>query len=358
MTKIVSVDRELPLVVPGDTLYKALTAIDESRLGIALVVASMESRVLLGVITDGDIRRGLIKGSGVDSLCRDVMSVDPLTVKSDSPRELVLAKLEAHSLSAVPILDEKGQVVGLHGLRELVNTTLPNWALIMAGGKGTRLAPLTKQTPKPLVPVAGRPIIERLLLHLIDSGVRNFVISIAYLGEQIRDFLGDGSRYGCNIVYLEEDPDIPLGTAGALALLPQEYPEAVGQSVILLNGDIVTQVDLHSMIQRHEESEADVTLVLRPYAHEVPFGLAEVDESGRVIELVEKPTWRGSINAGVYAVSPSVFSLLTPGEAINATDVVQGAVEAGLSVRAEETVASWQDVGTWSELHKARGNHD
>ena len=344
----------MPMIPSDSTLYQALIAIDQHGLGIALL--TVDGDHLAGVLTDGDIRRALIKSGSLSEACLKYATLEPLTVGVDAPRSLVMSMIDSHGLAAVPIIDSDGVLIGVHTVRELISAAVrPNWALIMAGGKGTRLAPLTSSMPKPLVPVAGRPIIEWLLLHLISNGVRRFVVSVGYLADSIIDFLGDGANHGCDIVYVREDGDRPLGTAGALGLVRKQFPEATEQPILMLNGDLVTQADVARLLDSHAANRSDITLGLRPYSHQVPFGLAELDESGRIVNLTEKPTWRGAVSAGIYVLGPRAVELVEPDDPLDAPDLIQRALDLELLVRGEEIVEDWQDVGSWRELNQARG---
>ena len=220
---------------------------------------------------------------------------------------------------------------------------------ILAGGRGTRLAPLTESTPKPMVKVAGRPILERLVLHLMSAGIRTFHISVNYLAHQIEDHFGNGDRFGCAIHYLREQ--IPLGTGGPLSLL-DPVPES---PVIVLNGDLVTQCDVGRMIDTHERSGYAATFGVRPYSIQIPYGVAEVD-GDRLMKVHEKPVQRMMINSGIYVLSAKAISMVPKGASYPITDLFGECLTQGIAVGAHIVSDDWIDVGQIDELRRARGD--
>ncbi len=218
----------------------------------------------------------------------------------------------------------------------------------MAGGRGVRLRPLTEHLPKPMLPVAGRPIIERLVLHCVGFGIKRISVSVNYLGHLIEDHLGDGSRFGAAIDYLREEE--PLGTAGALSLL-REPPT---DPILLLNGDLVTSADLGGLLDAHVAGGHRVTIGLRRYLHTVPFGTVE-REGDRVTGLDEKPTLEREVNSGMYALDPSVVAAIPAGRRTDTPDLINELLAAGEPVGAFEIEDEWLDVGQRDQLAAARG---
>jgi NDP-sugar pyrophosphorylase family protein len=256
--------------------------------------------------------------------------------------------MQAKKIKHLPILDDMRKLIGIHLLHDIVGgEKLPNHAVIMAGGKGVRLRPITEHLPKPMIPVAGRPILERLVLHLVGCGITHIHLSVNYLAEIIVKHFGDGSRFGCEISYLHETTE--LGTGGALSLLPEIPPEPI----VVLNGDLVTQLDFASMLGCHAASGSAATIGYRPYAHQVPFGCLDLRE-GSVLGIQEKPVLERSVNAGVYVLSPSALKLV-PSSFFPITDLFQLLLDRGDKVGAYEITTDWTDVGQHSELSKARG---
>jgi NDP-sugar pyrophosphorylase family protein len=237
----------------------------------------------------------------------------------------------------------------LHLLHEfLERTKRPNWAIVMAGGQGTRLRPLTESVPKPMLRVAGRPILERIVLHLVGVGIERIWLSVGYLGDVIEAHFGDGSAFGAQIGYLREDR--PLGTAGALGLLP----ETPSEPLLLLNGDLVTTADLGALLDFHVAGGFAATVGFRRYLHTIPFGCIERD-GDRLEALDEKPTIEREVNTGIYGLDPSVVALVHRGQPASMPDVIGEALAAGLPVGAFEIEDDWVDVGQRDQLTRARG---
>lgn len=328
------------------TLFDAIQALNGPAEGMA-IITNGEDKVI-GVLTDGDVRRALMKEARLDAPIGPYFRRDFLFVSETETRDQVLDLMQAKKIKHLPILDGAGRLIGIHLLHDIVGgEKLPNHAVIMAGGKGVRLRPITENLPKPMIPVAGRPILERLVLHLVGCGITHIHLSVNYLAEIIVNHFGDGSRYGCEISYLHETTE--LGTGGALSLLP-EIPQ---EPIIVLNGDLVTQLDFASMLGCHAASGSAATIGYRPYTHQVPFGCLDLRE-GAVLGIQEKPVLERSVNAGVYVLSPEALKLV-PSSFFPITDLFQLLLDRGDKVGAYEITTDWTDVGQHSELSKARG---
>jgi dTDP-glucose pyrophosphorylase/predicted transcriptional regulator len=336
------------LTVPaGATILEALRAIEGGGEAITFVVDAGDR--VIGTLTDGDIRRAILRGASLeDRVLPRVMRRDFTAVTPEDGRAEVLDLMRARQIERIPVLEADGRLVGLHTMRQMVSRAeRPNRAMILAGGKGTRLHPITEQVPKPMVTVAGRPILERLILHLMSCGLSRFSISVNYLAQMIEEYFGDGSRLGCEIDYLREAE--PLGTGGPLSLLaPQTLP------VVVLNGDLVTQYDVGDLLDFHEHGGYAATMGVRPYIIEVPFGVAEV-EGGRLCSLREKPSERALINAGIYVLSPEALARVPAGTEYPITELFESLLAEERPVGARLVEAEWLDVGRHDELRRARG---
>lgn len=336
-------------IIPASgTIRDAMIALDRGSLNLALVVDG--ARRLVGLMTDGDIRRALLRGATLDDRLADVMRRNFVSVGTRAGRAEVMDLMQARYIEQIPIVDDDGRIAGMHLLRDLIGVTeRANWAVIMAGGRGARLAPLTDQIPKPMLRVAGRPILERLVLHLVGQGVRRIFIAINYLGHVIREHFADGSRLGARIEYLAEEQ--PLGTGGALSLLPAPPTTPV----LVMNGDLVTQADLSALLTFHERGSQVATIAVRKYFHEVPFGCVELD-GDRLVRLDEKPTLTRLVNTGIYVLAPQLVTALPRGVATTIPDILAGAMNRGEEVRAFEIEDDWIDVGQREQLDRARGD--
>jgi dTDP-glucose pyrophosphorylase len=329
----------------GKSLLDAIQVIDRGGVGIALLVDS-ESR-LVGTLTDGDVRRAILKGANLQSRAGDFCRTNYTAVSPLLSRPEVLDIMQSRILTQIPVLDEHQRLVGLHLLHEILGVVeRPHWAFILAGGRGTRLGDLTQNTPKPMLRVAGRPILERLILHFVGYGIRRIFISVHYLPETIKNHFGDGSRFGCSIEYIHEEA--PLGTGGSLRLLPQrpEHP------LLVCNGDLVTQVNIDQFIRHHEENNHAATVGVRSYYHQVPFGCVET--SGDLIQrIVEKPVIERLINAGIYVLSPSLLDEI-PERFFPITELFESLLQKKLPIGAFEILDDWIDVGHRDQLSQAR----
>jgi dTDP-glucose pyrophosphorylase len=330
------------------SLAEGMRAIDKGGAGIALVLD--DHGRLAGTLTDGDVRRGLLRGATLESpleafICRQFTSVGP-----EVDRTEILDIMQARSLRQVPIIDAAGNVIGLHLLHEILGAVdRPNWAVIMAGGMGTRLRPITEKIPKPMIKVAGRPILERLVLHLVGFGIKRVFLAINYMGEVIERHFGDGQRFGCRIEYLRESES--LGSGGALALLPIQPTDPV----VVLNGDLVTQANIARLLAFHEEGGWAATIGLKPYAHQVPFGCVELD-GDRVRQFQEKPILERWVGAGLYVLSPALVARV-PAKFFPITNLFSEALEREEPLGAFRIEEDWIDVGHFDQLKTAREGH-
>ena len=334
------------------TVRDALEVVDRSATLVCLLVD--DDLRLAGLLTDGDLRRAVLKGDGLDAPALDYATRSPHVVAAGSPRALVLDLMQALRISAVPEVDEDGVLVNLHTLSDVVGSApLPNLAVVMAGGRGTRLGELTRDTPKPLMTVAGRSILEWIVLGLVGDGIREVYVSVNYLAEQIEEHLGDGSRLGVAVRYLREDPERPLGTAGSLTLLREQRPD-LEHPVLVMNGDLMVEFDAAALLEAHRRTGAVVTMATRTYQHEVPFGVVE-STRGRVTGVSEKPTLSFDINAAVYAVEPRALAWLPAGRPSTMPGLVETCLERDERVTAWPIQSEWIDVGTPKDLARAKG---
>jgi len=330
----------------------ALRAIDRGSVGLALVVYGGR---LVGTLTDGDIRRAVLGGATLDDRVETYANPDFTAVDPETDRSWILDLMQARSLRNIPVVDAGGRLVGLHVLGELISgEPRPERALIMAGGRGSRLQPLTEVRPKPMLAVAGRPILERIVLHLVGCGFQHLFISVNYLAEQIEAHFGTGERFGCRIEYLYENASAPLGTAGALGLLPDAVRSAE-LPLLVMNGDLLTQFSPAALLDHHVARGNVITVGTRDYLHQIPFGVVETD-GDRLVSLREKPTEGWQVNAGIYALSTGVIRRIGAGAALDMPEVISDCLGREEPVGAFAVEGEWLDVGRVSELRRARGD--
>jgi len=331
---------------PNASILDALRVINDSAIAVAIVC---EDGSVRGILTDGNLRRAIIAGADLASSIEPHYTRDFVSVAPDTARADVLELMQARFIEQVPILDESGKFVGIHTMHSILGGgAKPNWAVIMAGGKGTRLGKLTADIPKPMLKVAGKPILERLVLHLVSYGIREIFLSVNYLSHVIEDYFGDGSKWGCRIQYLHEDE--PLGSGGALSLLP-EMPQ---HPLILLNGDLLFEGNISQMLHFHEAGDYYATMGVHYYSHEVPFGCVETVDH-RMTQLEEKPFLTKTINGGVYVFSPEALKAVPKNTFFPVTRIFEEALESDQPCGAYPLDGDWMDVGMPAQLDSARG---
>ena len=327
------------------TLENVVENMNKSSLKIALVVN--KDNQLEGTISDGDIRRGLLKGMDLKSHIKGIIYKDPLVAPPGLERSVVLQVMRANKVQQIPIVDKNNKILGLH-VWDQVAAPLErqNMMIIMAGGKGVRLLPITKDRPKPLIEVGGKPMLEHIIMRAKNDGFTWFLIAINYLGNLIEDYFGDGSRFGVKIDYIREEK--PLGTAGALSLLYAQ-PE---KPFIVSNGDVITDVSYGDLLDFHEHHKAIATMAVRSHEWQHPFGVVRTDGVD-IIGFDEKPVNRTNINAGIYVLSPEALDDIKKDEPLDMPTLFND-----LHKQSKRTVAypmhePWLDLGRPDDLIKA-----
>lgn len=337
------------LVSVGGTIQDAISCLDTSAVQIALVVAADGS--LIGTITDGDIRRGLLRGLSLASPLSSVVRHEPLVVPTAMDRATVLQLMRANVYSAIPIVDESRRVVGLHLLNELIAPPdRDNVMVVMAGGRGARLHPLTEHCPKPLLPVGGKPMLEHIIERAKGEGITRFVIAVHYLGHMIEEYFGNGERLGVHIDYVREQS--PLGTAGALTLLD---PVPVGPFLVT-NGDVLADVRYAELLDFHTDHSAVATMAVRLHEWQHPFGVVQT-RGVDIVGFEEKPVMRSHINAGIYVLNATALKSLAVNEHCDMPSLF-----ARLQAQGDRTIVypmhePWLDAGHAEDLERAEARH-
>ena len=334
------------LVSSSTSLRQTIEAITEGNLQIALVVDSENK--LLGTVTDGDIRKAILAGKDLDITAGEAMRNQPITSASKTPRAAILKLMREKRIHQMPLLDDQGRVVDVLTVDDMIGAAhKPNAVVIMAGGLGTRLHPLTEETPKPMLKVGGKPILETIIQSFIDQGFTNFFVSVNYKANIISEYFGDGSRLGAKINYLHEKSR--LGTAGGLSLLPRD----IHAPIIVMNGDLLTRISVDALLDFHERESAVATMVVREDHYQVPYGVVEVDGT-QIVGVEEKPIQRHLVNAGIYVISQDGLNNI-PGD----TFYDMPTHFAKLAANGHRTAAFplheyWVDIGRLDELERAQ----
>jgi len=337
-------------LLPADaTLQQAIRNLDDSALQIVLVVSA--NGALIGTITDGDIRRGLLRGLDLSSPIDSTIHREAMVVPPQMSRDMVLHLMQANVINALPVVDESRCVVGLYLLKELLAPVhLPNVMVIMAGGQGTRLQPHTENCPKPLLTVGGKPILEHIIERAKAEGFHHFVLAVYYLADMIEDYFGDGSRWDVHIDYLHEDS--PLGTAGAISLL-NPRPE---RPFLVSNGDVLTDTHYGELLDFHCRHGAAATMAVRLHEWQHPFGVVHI-KGVDIIGFEEKPIARSRINAGVYVLDPTVLDTLSIGEHCDMPALFNCVREHNMRAIVYPMHEPWLDIGRPDDLDQAQAKH-
>lgn len=334
------------LVPASASLQETIRNLDVSGLQIALIVSP--EGVLLGTVTDGDIRRGLLRGLDLSSHVESIMQREPLVVPPTLGRDVVLQLMRANKVHQLPVVDEQRCVAGLHVWDELLTPAQrPNLMVIMAGGQGTRLRPKTERCPKPLILVRGKPMLEHIIERARAEGFWQFLLAIHYLGGMIEEYFGDGSRWHVQIRYVREP--VPLGTAGALALL-EPRPQV---PLVITNGDVLTDVHYAELLDFHCRHGAAATMAVRLHEWQHPFGVVR-SEGVDIVAFEEKPISRSHVNAGIYVLDPPALDVLTAGEPCDMPTVFTRLQERSARTIVYPMHEPWLDVGRAADLERAQ----
>ena len=331
-------------VLPDTKLLDAVKKLDKNNEKILMVVDN--SLRLLGTITDGDIRRSMLRNAALDCPVREVMHKKPSTLKPGYSVEEANSLIEKLKISYIPVLDE-GKVVDLVVCGKILRPAkYSNPVVIMAGGRGKRLRPITENIPKPMVCVGGRPILETIVQRLEEQGFSKLYLCVNYKSEMIKDHFGDGSKFGVQIKYTEEDKE--LGTGGALGLIKDKFTEPF----LVMNSDLLTKVDFGQMLNFHAEHNSAATMGVRKYSYDVPFGVVNIDDD-KIVGIVEKPTQNFFVNAGIYILSPEVKSYIVQNEHLDMPSLFSKLLENNKHTAAYHLREYWLDIGRLDELQKA-----
>lgn len=330
------------------TLRSAIANLDASALQIVMIVD--EAGVLQGTVTDGDVRRALLRDRGMDTPLSEIMSRAPLVAPAEVGREMILHLMQMNKLRQLPVVDAGRKVVGLHLWDEmLIQHERPNSMVIMAGGLGSRLRPYTEDCPKPMLPIGGKPMLEHIIERAKSQGFSHFILAIRYLGHMIQDHFMDGSNLGVKISYVQEDQ--PLGTAGALSLI-DPLPAL---PLVVTNGDVLADIQYGELLDFHERHQAEGTMAVRLHEWQHPFGVVHT-EGVAITGFEEKPVHRTHVNAGIYVLSPAALEKLSRGEPCDMPSLFERIQHQNGRIIAYPMHEPWLDVGRPDDLERARSS--
>ena len=334
---------------PETTLREVLLNLDQNSMQIVLV-ADRQGH-LLGTVTDGDLRRALLRGATLDSRVEEAMNNRPCSGRQQESPLVWRQRMQQKSLRHLPILDQEGRLVDLIHDRADETRRWSNPVVLMLGGLGMRLRPLTQKVPKPMLMVGDKPILETILEHVAEQGFSHFYFCINYLGEMIQDHFGDGSRWGVQIEYIEEKQR--MGTAGALGLLEKPLEE----DFLVMNGDLLTKVDLGALLSFHQEHRHEATVCVREHQQQVPYGVMEMGGT-RITQLVEKPVYRYFVNAGIYALSPRTLQQIPKNKPYDMPQLLNELIVRQQAVGGFPLTEYWLDIGQLPDFKQAQADFD
>jgi dTDP-glucose pyrophosphorylase len=331
------------------TIKEALKVIDKGAMRIAIVLDKNDT--VVGTLTDGDIRRGLLNGLTLDSSIEGLYFKEPTLANVNDSKELIIQKAIRKQIYQIPIVDDAGKLIKIEELSHLLKTNAKhNRVILMAGGLGTRLHPLTQNTPKPLLKVGNKPILETIIENFAKYGFINITISVNYKAEMIKKYFGDGAKFGVNIDYIEENKR--MGTAGALSLI-KERPQ---EPFFVMNADLLTNVNFEHLLDFHLIEHSVATMCVREYDYQVPYGVIET-EGSNIISIKEKPVHKFFVNAGIYVLSPQVFEYIPKDEFYDMPTLFEDIIKDKLKSISFPIHEYWLDIGRMSDFEQAQNEY-
>ena len=338
------------LLAPTSTVREALLTIDKGALQIALVLD--DKGVLLGTLTDGDIRRGLLDGMDLNDSIEPIIFLNPVVCSIEDSREAILEIASKHKIYLIPVLDKAGKLIGLEEISKLQKPKKKtNKVVLMVGGLGTRLRPLTEHTPKPMLKVGNKPILETIILNFKKYGFTDIILSVSYMSEVIEEYFKDGKEFGVNIEYIHEDKR--MGTAGSLSLVREKLTE----SFFVMNGDLLTNVNFSHMMDYHLHKNAMATMGIREYDFQVPYGVVNVKDED-ILSIEEKPLHKFFVSAGIYALDNKILDFIPNDEFYDMPTLFEKMIEQNLKTVSFPIREYWLDIGRMEEFEKANNEYN
>ena len=342
-------DYKKVLLKSTSTIKEALQIIDSGAMGIALVIDEHEK--LLGTLTDGDIRRGILNNLSLDDSIESIIFKNPTVCYIDDTKERILEVAVSKKIYQIPIVDKSGKLVGIEEVDELLKPkNKTNRVVLMVGGLGTRLRPLTEHTPKPMLKVGNKPILETIILNFKKYGFTNIILCVSYKSEIIEEYFKDGSNFGVNIEYIHENKR--MGTAGALSLIKEKLTEAF----FVMNGDLLTNINFENMMDYHLSGKSNATMGVREYDFQVPYGVVNVDDKN-ILSIEEKPLYKFFVSGGIYVLDKKVLEFIPDDEFYDMPTLFEKLIEEKLKSISFPIREYWLDIGRMEEFERANNEY-
>lgn len=331
-------------LTPDSSIEEALKVVGRERVRLGIIVDKKDK--FLGVISDSNIRKALIKGKNLQSKIKDIYTKNPITIKENTSKNELLKLSAKTDIYDFPVLNDKKEIISIKSISSLLNRQVnSNFVIIMAGGLGTRLKELTKDTPKPMLKVGKKPILESIVQRLKEQNFENFIFCVNYKKQIIEDYFKKGKDFGIKISYIKERKK--LGTAGALSLIKQDFKE----SFIVMNADILTELNFNELLKTHKDSKALMSVCVREFEQQIPFGVIEQNK-GFITNITEKPVQKFLVSAGIYVCEPEILELLNKNEYLDMPELIKLAMQKG-RVNTYLIHNYWIDIGRLDEFVKA-----
>lgn len=328
------------------TIKKVLEVIDNNKKQLALVIDN--NKRLIGSITDGDIRRAILKNISLENSIEQIMNKHPKYINESFIEKDALLLMNKNNIHQLPVLDKEKRIIDLILLEDLISIEKKeNWVILMLGGLGTRLSPLTDNTPKPMLEIGGKPIVKTIVDELVKQGFYKFVFCLNYLGYQIEEYFGNGEEFGIKVEYIHENKR--LGTAGALALINQISHE---EDFIVMNGDLLTKTNFGLMLSFHIESKATATMGVREYDYQIPFGVIRFEE-GKILEIKEKPSKKEFVSGGIYILNSEILKYIPKDEFFDMPTLFEKIIVDENKTCVFPIREYWKDVGRIEDFESA-----
>jgi dTDP-glucose pyrophosphorylase len=337
------------LIFPSASIRKALEIIDSGSMKVALI--SDETQKLLGTITDGDVRRAILNGMGLDDSIESIYHRTPITCGINEPKEKILQLAVAHKLYQIPIIDAEGRIAGIAEVDELLKPVRhKNKVVLMVGGLGARLSPLTDNMPKPMLHVGNKPILETIIENFAKYGYTEIILSVSYKSHMIEEYFGNGAAFGVNIEYVHETKR--MGTAGALSLMR----DGLTEPFFVMNGDLLTNVNFEHMHDYHLSHDAVATMAVREYDFQVPYGVVNVQD-GKIWSIEEKPTHKFFVSAGIYMLSPKTLTHIPNDNFFDMPTLFEKLIVEKSNTISFPIREYWLDIGRISDYERANNEY-
>ena len=338
------------IIKENSTIRAALEMLNTTAKQILFVIDDDDR--LLGTLTDGDIRRGLLREISLEAFITEVMNKVPKTVLEGTDKTEILRFMQATTLKQLPVIDDEGLLIEVIAIEDIVyKPKRDNIVVLMVGGLGTRLRPLTNDCPKPLLKIGKKPILETILDSFIEAGYHRFYLAVNYKSEMIEEYFGDGSRFGVEINYIHEKKR--MGTAGALYFLPEKPVEPI----IVMNGDLLTKVDFAALMDYHSNQKAIATMAVREYSYQVPYGVINFDGE-KIVSIEEKPEQSFFVNAGIYVLSPEAVARVNKEEFFDMPELFNEIIAAGERTTVYPVREYWLDIGRLDDFERAQTEYN